>query len=319
MVRAAIIFMVALLLWAPARADGLDELVAGMRARQSGDHQGAISHLTLALDSAELSEKERAAALVKRGDSYYATNRRDLAHRDYSEAAILNPGHLQAVLSRGVTNYKKGNIDAAIADFDAAEAIEPRQPEVFNNRAAAYRLKGDFARSVRDYDRAIVLAPDFHAALRGRARTRFYMGDFAAAARDYERALAIRPDNIYSRLWLYVARGRAGADGAPELARTGKGAEGKAWPGPIVTLFLGGSSARKLLRQARHKDPKRRLQQECEAYFYLGQYSLLHGDRQRAADYFRKSVATGVSNFVEYRAAGIELARIAGQSGVRSR
>ncbi len=311
MVRAGIVFILVLLLWTPARADGIDELVAGMRAQQNGDHQGAISHLTLALASAELNQKERAAALVKRGDSYYATNRWNLAHRDYSEAAILNPSHLQAVLSRGVTNYKKGNIDAAIADFDAAEAIDPRQPEVFNNRAAAYRLKGEFERSVRDYDQAIILAPDFHAALRGRARTRFYMGDFAAAARDYERALAIRPDNTYSRLWLYVARGRAGADGAPELARISKGAEGKAWPEPIITLFLGKSSASELLGQARHTDRNRQLQQECQAYFYLGQYSLLKGDPVQAADYFRKAIATGVSNFVEYRTAGIELARIA--------
>ena len=312
MVRAGIVLIVVLLLSAPVRADGLDELVAGMRAQQNGDHQGAITHLTLALASAELSEKERAAALVKRGDSYYATNRQDLAHRDYSEAAILNPSHLQAVLSRGVTNYKKGNIDAAIADFDAAEAIEPRQPEVFNNRGAAYQLKGEFERSVRDYDQAIVLAPDFHAALRGRARAKFYMGDFAAAAADYERALAIRPDNTYSKLWLYVARGRAGGDGAPELARISKGAEGKVWPWPIISLFLGKSSASELLGQARHEDEGRRLQRECEAYFYLGQYSLLHGDREQAADYFRKSVATGVSNFVEYRAAGIELARLGG-------
>lgn len=311
MVRMGIVFVLVLLSWAPARADGIDELVAGMRAQQNDDHQGAITHLTLALDSAELSELERAAALVKRGDSYYATNRRDLAHRDYSEAAILNPSHLQAVLSRGVTNYKKGNIDAAIADFDAAEAIEPRQPEVFNNRAAAYQLKGEFERSVRDYDQAIVLAPDFHAALRGRARTRFYMGNFAAAAQDYERALAIRPDNIYSKLWLYIARGRSGTEAGPDLESTSKGADRKAWPGPIITLFLGESSAQELLKQARHTDHNRQLQQECEAYFYLGEYYLLKGDPVQAADYFRKAIATGVSNFVEYRTAGIELARIA--------
>ena len=52
-------------------------------------------------------------------------------------------------------------------------------------------------------------------------------------------------------------------------------------------------------------------ERRCEAYFYIGQYQLLDGDRVGAARSFRSVLETGVTNFVEYQGARAELARLA--------
>jgi lipoprotein NlpI len=56
-----------------------------------------------------------------------------------------------------------------------------------------------------------------------------------------------------------------------------------------------------------------------EAYFYIGQYYLAHGDAAKAKDYFEKTRALGVFTYTEYDGAGFELARLAGAGQAQAR
>ena len=45
----------------------------------------------------------------------------------------------------------------------------------------------------------------------------------------------------------------------------------------------------------------------CEAYFYLGKYSQILGEKNKAANYFKLALSTNVYEFVEHRYARLEL------------
>ncbi len=52
----------------------------------------------------------------------------------------------------------------------------------------------------------------------------------------------------------------------------------------------------------------------CEAYFYVGEYLLLQGRRDEAVTMFRRALDTGVTKFLEYTGAKVELERISASS-----
>ncbi len=181
------------------------------------------------------------------------------------------------------------------------------------------------AESRRDFDQAIVLytkaidagdlsPKDLTDAFHYRGNANFFLGRFAAAARDYERGLTVDPGNIYPALWLYLARARAGGNAEQELSRNAKKLDLFYWPGSVISLFLGETTPKKVLAAARDPFlPKlAQLDQACEAYFYVGQYFLLRGERDEAVRLFRKALATNATDFVEYDAAKVELERLGG-------
>ena len=69
--------------------------------------------------------------------------------------------------------------------------------------------------------------------------------------------------------------------------------------GPEAVAAMGAASATKAEREKR-----------CEATFFVGQHHLLHGDRQKAAEYFRAAIATDITYFDEYKGAKAELAQL---------
>lgn len=82
------------------------------------------------------------------------------------------------------------------------------------------------------------------------------------------------------------------------------------WPGQVIALYLGRTSPEQVLAATADRDEKRRRELECEAFFYIGQYHLLKGRRPKAAEFFRKAVETGVTDFIEYQSAKVQLKRM---------
>ncbi len=315
--RPGIIFgvLVSLMVAGTAIADGIDDLVEGLRAQQQGDHGQAVALLTRAIESGDLAADEQVSARVKRGNSYYALGRIDRAVADYSAAIAARPDHVEARFNRGIIRFARGDISGAVADYGAAIAAEPDRVDLRNNRAVALLRLGRYADAIKDYDHALELAPEYLSALRGRARAHFYQGDFTAAAADYRRVLGLGPASLYSRLWFHIALKRSGQDGG-QAFRELSPAYLEAWPGPIIRLFLGEVTPAQVVEgletggNVDTKNARARLERACEAYFFLGEDALIRGERERAVDYFRKAVATGITEFVEYTASKVELARL---------
>ena len=82
------------------------------------------------------------------------------------------------------------------------------------------------------------------------------------------------------------------------------------WPEVLAKLFKGEATPEQVLAAAKSTDAKKQRENECIAFFFLAQHRLVNGDANGAAAYFRRTLATGVTQFRQYAAARAELERL---------
>jgi len=136
------------------------------------------------------------------------------------------------------------------------------------------------------------------------------LGRFAEAARDLGVLCQVRVNMIHCHLWLFGARERSGADGKTALSAKAATLDQSKWPAPVAQHFLGKLSAAGLMRKAKNKDARIQLEQECEANYYIGVRHMIKGQKALARARFQKTVASGITNFIEHAAALTELHRM---------
>ena len=106
-------------------------------------------------------------------------------------------------------------------------------------------------------------------------------------------------------LWLFLARGRAGQDGAAELAANAEKLEAKDWPSAVIAFYLGQRPAEAILAAAATPD------EGCDAQFYLGEWHLLRGNQAEAKAALKIAVERCPSQrFLVVPAAAAELNRL---------
>ena len=223
-------------------------------------------------------------------------------------AANLKLGERAAALiQRGTIYLRKGDTDRAIGDYSAALQLKPGDVIALNRRGEAYSNRAAFEQAIADYDQAVRLNPRYPLAFRNRARIHFYRGDFAAAAEDFRTAESIDRGNSYSLLWRYVAEARAGVVDSAGLA-FGWPRLRDGWPKPLLAYFLGRIDEAAMLAAAA-KGPSR-IEQECEARFFLAQKQVIAGASDAAVAALRQALAQCPSHMVEHHAARVELKRL---------
>jgi lipoprotein NlpI len=81
----------------------------------------------------------------------------------------------------------------------------------------------------------------------------------------------------------------------------------KAWPGPLVRLFLGEITLATVLAAADDRDPTKKREQVCEANFHGGQLALITGEKDQATRLFRLAADECPEYFIELEGAKAEL------------
>ena len=271
-----------------------------------GDHDRALQDYNQAIRL----DSKNAAAYVGRAAAYTSKGDHDRAIQDYDQAIQLNPKFAPAYVSRGVAYASKGDNGRAIRDYDQAIELDPTNAAAYANRGDAHGSKGGYDRAIQDYDRAIHLDPtnanaNDYAKL---GRAYFYQGNFKAGAAAMLRANELE-ENVYSMIWRYLARERAGEDGGAELAANAARLKSKDWPYPVVELYLGGRSPADVLAVTSKPDER------CEAQFYSGEWHLLRGNRAAAATALQGAADTCSKEFDEYAGALAELKRLTSDTG----
>ena len=108
--------------------------------------------------------------------------------------------------------------------------------------------------------------------------------------------------DLYSAIWLYLSRAKAGTDGKDELTTNAAALNLSNWPGPVIQLYLGQSTPEDVLRAAGSNSD-----QKCEYSFYVGEYRALRGERPEALALFRSASDACPKDFVEYVPSLIEV------------
>ena len=97
---------------------------------------------------------------------------------------------------------------------------------------------------------------------------------------------------------------------SPELVARAAAEAGGEWPRAGLAMLTGKLSPDDMLKSLEKKQGDERQMALTEAYFYLGQYYLLTGDRAKAQENFEKTRSLGVINYLEHTAAEFELERL---------
>lgn len=235
-----------------------------------------------------------------RGDAYLDKLDYAKAIPDYAEAIRLNQGYSTAYNSRGYCYHALGDDDHALADFDKAIELRPEFPRALYNRGNIYGARGDLTHAIADFDTAIAIAPKMWEALAARGHARYSQGAYAQAVTDLSAALPLSPSDstAYTVLWLYLARTHAGQPARDALSQDSAKLDKTAWPGPIVSAFLGETTPDAVLAGSQGDNGH-----ACEADFYFGAEA---GVR----DLLEKAAAICPGEFIEAPAAKRELEKL---------
>jgi len=251
-----------------------------------------------------------AEAFYSRGNVLSATGKKEMAIADFTRAIERKPDFVEAYNNRGADYFARGQYAQAISDFTSVLDLKPDSAAVYNNRGNAYKNNGDYGDAIDDYSRAIELQPGNAGAHYRRGWASFYLTRYKKAVADFAQAARADPKNIYAISWLYLARRQQGAEGLAELAKQAKAVDLNVWPGPVVSLLLGRTSPERVIVEASHPDKQVENERQCEAYFFVGEYYLLRGEKSLAREMFQQAIVTGVTTFNEYASAKVELDRL---------
>src|SRR5262249_36139367 len=138
---------------------------------------------------------------------------------------------------------------------------------------------------------------------RSRGYANFDKGNFAPAAADLLRANDIA-DDAHAMLWRFLALGRIGQDGAAELLTSAARLTTKEWPYAVIDFYLGRRSFDEMSAAAASDGDR------CEVQFYLGEWNVLRGEKEKAKLALQKAAETCPKGFIEYTGAVAELKRL---------
>ncbi len=304
-----------------------------------------IAACTSVMQSATPTDENYAVAVYNRGVAYYTKGDFEHAIADFGNAITLKPDYACMTLTiRGNAYRREGQFDRAVADYDEAIRLKPDYAAAFNQRGYAYQERGEFHRAITDYDEAIRLSPDMAVAfnnrgmadqgeerldraiidyneaiklnpndltaMRSRGTVHFSLEHYSEAAADFKEALRLAPSDPYSVLWLHLVRARAPAMETDDFSVGAETLDLAAWPGPVISLFLGRSSPDDVRVRSQQGDVMSVKSQSCEAAFYLGEYAMLRGDMASAKPLLQEAFNTCPKSYAEYLLAPAELKRL---------
>ena len=225
-----------------------------------------------------------------------------------AENVRLSCDHL--LVRSGIDECSSGNFDAAIADYSRALAINPKNAEAYANRALARLEKGDSAGAASDDTCALEFDPKNPGIYAGRALARQILGAFSGAVSDYDKVIELSAgDSPGARLHRQILLRRLGRPEAEGFAKN-VAAWKDGWSKSLGLFVAGQLDEQGLLAAVEKKDGKPALNQQCEAFYYIGMERLFHGDKAGAQEFFQRAVGTGVRGYIEYQFANAELARL---------
>ncbi len=270
----------------------------------------AIKHCTAAIETRKANNEMLAVWYVLRGVQWSDKGDYDKAIADHTTALKMDAKVRNANYYRGTAWSNKGEFDRAIADFDAAIHIRTDDPVLFHARAIELAVKGEYPRAMADFDKALQIDPKAQGVHFARGRTLFYQSEFARAAIDLETAFNARP-NVYTALWLYLARKRGGASDADDLLERETRRIRAGWPSAVIALYMGRTDVNSVVAgTATAETTARRREMRCEADFYIAQAHLNKGERAPAQTLLQGVQRDCPKNLLEYEGTVAELRRL---------
>ncbi|MFT3829449.1 MAG: tetratricopeptide repeat protein [Opitutaceae bacterium] len=209
---------------------------------------------------------------------------------------------------RAIVSSNAGRYEAALEDLDAALKLKPKTVPWQIDRAGILSKMGRTDDADTVFAQLVKVAPEDEYLRTTLGVHHFGQGRFAEAEQLFRTAKADNDNLPYEVIFGYLAGLRRGAPDRVWLEQNRLKTE--AWPAAIHRHLLGEIDRAALLAAARDSYDLRTTEQQCEAYFALGELALAAGDTAAATREFENSVQSGIVGFIEYDLARRELARL---------
>ena len=209
---------------------------------------------------------------------------------------------------RAIESGNSGRYLAALADLDEALKLQPKVLAWQVDRAGMLSKLGRTADADALYRRLRQAAPGDDYLRNSLAVHSFAEGRFAEAEALFR---AVKPEDAnqpYEAIFAHLSGLRQRTGDSVWLRQHRVGTAG--WPAPIQRYLLGEIDRAALLQAARDTFDLRTTEQQCEAYFSLGEAALAAGDVETARREFENCVQSGIVGFIEYGLAKRELERL---------
>lgn len=302
---------------------------------EQADAHSDLAEFLLAQGRFEQAEKEWARAvtldpintryLVGHGVAQLRRGSPEAALRELQKAVEIDSRSPWAFFWIGETYLLQGREAEAMRSYRTAADLDPVNARFRLRLAQLYCSKGDWEAVVRESSAGgeeVSPAPnEWWACLPNLAEAYLSQGKHVEARTVYNRMLNEFPGDSYTHIRYALSLIRAGeADKARSHIREFlANAEDDVWILNVARYYAGEITEEMVLEASRSDSLRQDAERKCEAYYYLGM-AYLHGiatdgatapaDTARAVDYFEKSAATRVTDYVEYWFARGELARL---------
>lgn len=151
---------VSLLAWLAAFPAHADPVSDGNAAMIVGDHQAAVAHYSLAIESGQLTQHGLALVFHNRGVAFHELGDFRRAIQDYETGLRYRPPDAYIdYTNRGRAYFELHEYGQAIDDFNAALRLNPGFAEAYFERGRAYAAMGDTQSAARDFAQARALDP----------------------------------------------------------------------------------------------------------------------------------------------------------------
>lgn len=145
------------------------------------------------LNAERVAGKDKATALLVRGNALITRRDYDKAIEAFSTAIALDPDSALILNSRGLAYERKGQDDLAMADYNLALQKRPTYGVPYNNRGVIQLRRGALQSALDDFNLSIRFAPKLLLGWTNRARVRTLMKDYNGAIADFAEAEKIDP------------------------------------------------------------------------------------------------------------------------------
>jgi lipoprotein NlpI len=254
-----------------------------------------------------------AAAYLTRGVARDGLHEYDDAIADFDAGAAIaaktgdNETRAALIAARGDVFFAKGLDEKAIQDAADAIAADPDSHNGFALQASVLFSNGDYSKAAESLTQAMRIQPEIAEYAQARGQAELYGGQTQNALADFKKAVELLPTDPYNILWLHFARKVLGENDEIEFETNASKATSDKWPSPVLELFRGKSSAEEVAAAANAGELPQKIDQTCEAAFYIGKFYLLQGSRDAAKSSFEDAKAHCPKDFSEFGSTEAEL------------
>ena len=244
-----------------------------MATAVQGSHQDEVKLLLLSqllLFKKKFTPKQKAVFFYERGLIYDKIGFTGYSHFNIIESINANPTYSPAYNALGLLLLQNHAYESAFEAFDSAIELD-------KHMTLSYLY---LALGLSQIERNDLAKENIE---------KFYQGN---------------KQDPYRILWRYIISSKVDPKSALNNLKSAKKKKGDplfAWG--IVDYFAGRISQRDLINLTivGIKTKESYIQHLCEVYFYLATWEREHGYRNKAIYYYKLSIATNVSDFIEYK------------------